>query len=119
MIKGTDLEGADLVTILRRAHGNNQGLFNNSAQSFNHAFYWECMKPGGGGQPSGRLATLIESTFGSFSSFRTEFINAGLTAFGSGWAWLVWTPEGLKVRFHSLVSVSATHVVDLRFMDFR
>jgi Fe-Mn family superoxide dismutase len=98
MIKGTDLEGSDLVTILRHAHtSGNQGLFNNAAQSYNHAFYWECMKAGGGGQPSGRLAALIDSTFGNYGNFRTEFVNAGLTAFGSGWAWLVYTPEGLKV----------------------
>ena len=85
MIEGTDLAGADLITILRAANGTNQPLFNNAAQSYNHAFYWECMKPNGGGVPSGRIAALIDSSFGSFANFRTEFINAGLTAFGSGW----------------------------------
>ena len=97
MIAGTDLEGKDVITILRAAYGKNQGLFNNAAQSYNHAFYWDCMKPNGGGKPSGKLADLIDKQFGSFDKFRTEFINAGLTAFGSGWAWLVWTPAGLKV----------------------
>ena len=96
-IKGTDLENADLVTILRKAYGTNQGLFNNAAQSWNHTFYWHCMKPNGGGKPSGKLVTLIDTKFGSFEKFREEFINAGMTAFGSGWAWLVWTPSGLKV----------------------
>jgi superoxide dismutase, Fe-Mn family len=77
--------------------GKNQALFNNAAQSFNHEFYWKCMKPNGGGKPAGRIAKLIDSSFGDFEKFRAEFVNAGLTAFGSGWAWLVWTPSGLKV----------------------
>jgi len=55
------------------------------------------MKPNGGGKPTGKLAELIDANFGSYDKFRAEFTNAGLTAFGSGWAWLVWTPSGLKV----------------------
>ena len=97
MIKGTPMEKEDLVMIIRKAYGTNQGLFNNAAQSWNHAFYWNCMKPNGGGKPTGKLAELIDKSFGSFDKFRAEFVNAGLTAFGSGWAWLVWTPTGLKV----------------------
>lgn len=98
MIAGTDMEKDDVVTILRKAYGTNQALFNNAAQSYNHAFYWECMKKGGGGKPTGKLAELIDRDFGSFDKFRTEFINAGLTAFGSGWAWLVVDGKGkLKV----------------------
>ena len=98
MIAGTDMEKDDVVTILRKAYGTNQALFNNAAQSYNHAFYWECMKKGGGGKPTGKLATFIDRDFGSFDKFRTEFINAGLTAFGSGWAWLVMGKDGkLKV----------------------
>lgn len=87
LIAGTELEGADVITILRKAYGTNQGLFNNAAQSYNHAFYWECMKANGGGVPTGKIASLIDKHFGSFDKFRTEFINAGLTAFGSGWYW--------------------------------
>lgn len=56
------------------------------------------MKPNGGGRPSDKLAVLISESFGGFEKFREEFSNAGLTAFGSGWAWLVWTPSGLKVK---------------------
>ena len=97
MIAGTELEGSDVVTILRGAYGKNQGLFNNAAQSFNHAFYWNCMKPNGGGKPTGALMAAIESSFGSFDKFVEEFKLAGNTAFGSGWAWLVHTPSGLKV----------------------
>jgi superoxide dismutase, Fe-Mn family len=72
-------------------------LFNNAAQVWNHTFYWECMKAGGGGEPTGPVADLINTAFGSYAAFRTEFENAGNTAFGSGWAWLVLTPSGLKV----------------------
>lgn len=97
MIAGTDMEGDDAVTLLKKSYGNNQGLFNNAAQSFNHAFYWNCMKPGGGGKPTGKLMEMIEKDFGSFEAFETEFKAAGATAFGSGWAWLVNTPDGLKV----------------------
>ena len=85
MITGTDLEGKDVVTILRAAYGKNQGLFNNAAQSFNHAFYWDCMKPNGGGKPTGKVATLIDKYLGGYDKFRADFINAGVTAFGSGW----------------------------------
>mmetsp|Transcript_7893 Transcript_7893/g.11766 ORF Transcript_7893/g.11766 Transcript_7893/m.11766 type:complete len:232 (-) Transcript_7893:162-857(-) len=97
MIEGTNMEGMDVVQILRKSYGTNQGLFNNAAQSFNHAFYWQCMKPNGGGAPTGQLADLINSSFGSFENFRKEFATAGATVFGSGWAWLIWTPSGLKV----------------------
>lgn len=97
MIAGTELEGKDVVTILRKAFGTNQALFNNAAQSYNHAFYWDCMKPNGGGKPTGKLMEMIASTWGDYDKFRAEFINAGMTAFGSGWAWLVWTPSGLKI----------------------
>jgi superoxide dismutase, Fe-Mn family len=72
------------------AYLDNAALFNNAAQSFNHDFYWKCMRPEGGGEPSGRLMELITSSFGSFDNFRKAFVDAGNTAFGSGWAWLVW-----------------------------
>jgi Fe-Mn family superoxide dismutase len=94
------MEGLDVVSILRKAYGTNQGLFNNAAQAYNHAFYWNCMKPNGGGKPTGKLAELIDTSFGSYDEFKTQFINAGATAFGSGWAWLVYTPSGLKVWSH-------------------
>lgn len=97
MIKGTEMENDDVVTILRKAHGRNQGLFNNAAQAFNHDFYWKSMKPGGGGKPTGKLLSAIEKDFGSFEEFKKEFTTAANTAFGSGWAWLVKTPSGLKV----------------------
>ena len=72
------------------------------------AFYWDCMKPNGGGKPTGKLATLIDRDFGSYDKFRTEFVNAGMTAFGSGWAWLVYSDGKLKVIYfihHTILTV--------------
>lgn len=73
------------------------GLFNNAAQAWNHTFYWNCMKPSGGGSPTGALADKINADFGSFDKFKEEFKTAGSTQFGSGWAWLVLDNGSLKV----------------------
>jgi Fe-Mn family superoxide dismutase len=77
---------ADLVNIVMASDG---AVFNQSAQIWNHTFFWSSMKPQGGGKPAGALAAAIDRDFGSFENFRKEFINAGMTQFGSGWAWLV------------------------------
>jgi len=69
--------------------GSEGAVFNNAAQVWNHTFYWHCMKPNGGGRPTGELAEAIVRDFGSFERFREEFANAAATQFGSGWAWLV------------------------------
>lgn len=69
--------------------GSDGGVFNNAAQIWNHTFYWNSMKPGGGGQPQGELLDAIVRDFGSFQNFRAEFVAAATTQFGSGWAWLV------------------------------
>ena len=69
--------------------GSEGAVFNNAAQVWNHTFYWHCMKPNGGGRPTGELADAITRDFGSFERFREEFANAAATQFGSGWAWLV------------------------------
>lgn len=86
LVEGTDDENATLEQIILKAEG---GLFNNAAQVWNHTFYWSCMKPGGGGAPTGELGDKINSAFGSYDSFREEFAKAATTQFGSGWAWLV------------------------------
>jgi Fe-Mn family superoxide dismutase len=70
------------------------GIFNNAAQIWNHTFYWHCMKPAGGGKPTGALAAAIDAAFGSFDNFKAQFTEAALTQFGSGWAWLVKTADG-------------------------
>jgi superoxide dismutase, Fe-Mn family len=71
-------------------------VFNNAAQVWNHTFFWSCMKPKGGGEPSGELAQAITRDFGSFAKFKEEFTQAAITQFGSGWAWLV--SEGGKLK---------------------
>ncbi len=102
MIKGTEMENDDVVTIIKKAHaGQNQPLFNNAGQSFNHDFYWKSMKPQGGGLPTGKLLEQINKDFGGYDKFRAEFTKAANTAFGSGWAWLVSTPSGLKVSIET------------------
>jgi superoxide dismutase, Fe-Mn family len=94
MVEGTDLENQTLEKIMKASYKKNQALFNNAAQSWNHSFYWKCMKPNGGGFPTGRLAQAIASSFGSFTEFHKQFAEAANTAFGSGWAWLVCDRKG-------------------------
>ncbi|MGV8072964.1 MAG: superoxide dismutase [Syntrophobacteraceae bacterium] len=99
LISGTDLENADLETIIKFAAGDasKAGLFNNAAQVWNHSFYWQCMKPKGGGVPTGDIAQKINADFGNYEKFVEELKNAGATQFGSGWAWLVLAGGKLQV----------------------
>ena len=90
-IEGTEFESMDLESIIRKAQG---GIFNNAAQVWNHTFYWHCMKPGGGGEPTGRLGEAITKAFGSFAAFKEQFTATAIGTFGSGWAWLVQRPDG-------------------------
>lgn len=86
LITGTDFEMLPLEDIILKSSG---GIFNNAAQVWNHTFYWKCLSPDGGGEPSGELANVIVKQFGSFSEFKDKFTNIAITLFGSGWAWLV------------------------------
>ena len=88
LISGTDLEKKSLEEIIKISHADKTkaGIFNNSAQVWNHTFYWHSMKPNGGGKPSGAVLQKIEADFGSYENFVSEFKNAGATQFGSGWA---------------------------------
>jgi len=99
LIQGTDLENKDLETIVKKTAGDasKTGIFNNAAQVWNHSFYWKCMKPGGGGKPTGSIAKKIDAAFGSYEKFVEEFKSAGATQFGSGWAWLVLKENKLQV----------------------
>lgn len=91
LIPGTEYEHASLDDIVRKASG---GIFNNGAQVWNHTFYWNCLKPNGGGEPTGKLAEAITKQFGSFGDFRDQFSKAAATLFGSGWAWLIRKEDG-------------------------
>ncbi|MEP3280177.1 MAG: superoxide dismutase, partial [Stappiaceae bacterium] len=89
LLEGSGLEGKSLEDVVRGSFGSNAGLFNNAAQHYNHVHFWKWMKPGGGGSSlPGALAAKIDADLGGFDKFRGDFINAGLTQFGSGWAWL-------------------------------
>jgi Fe-Mn family superoxide dismutase len=96
LIRGTEFADAALEDIVRRSSGP---IFNNAAQAWNHAFFWSCLSPRGGGKPSGEMGRVIDSSFGSFEEFRTRFTQAAQSHFGSGWAWLVCAADGsLSVR---------------------
>jgi len=99
LIVGTDMENDTLETIIKKTSGDaaKMGIFNNAAQVWNHAFYWQCMKPNGGGNPSGPISNKIKATWGNYDKFVEEFRNAGVTQFGSGWAWLVLDKDDLKI----------------------
>lgn len=91
LIKGTEFENASLEDIVKKSAG---GVFNNAAQVWNHTFYWNSMKPNGGGAPTGPLADAINAKWGSFDKFKEEFAKCAVGTFGSGWAWLVKKADG-------------------------
>lgn len=90
LLAGTPHENASLETVIKDSAGDKAkaGIFNNSAQIWNHTFYWHSMKPGGGGKPYGKVAELIDRDLGGYDNFVKEFKQAAATQFGSGWAWL-------------------------------
>ena len=86
LIKGTVLDGVSLETIIKTAYLTNYTeLYNNAAQVYNHQFYWKSMAPSGGGVPTGKVLDMINKHLGNYTNFRTSFIDAGSTVFGSGW----------------------------------
>ena len=89
LLEGSGLEILPLEDIVKESYGKNAGLFNNAGQHYNHVHFWNWMKPNGGGNKlPGKLQAAIDSDLGGFDKFRTDFIAAGTTQFGSGWAWL-------------------------------
>lgn len=99
LIEGTDMAAASLEDIITKTaeDAGKAGIFNNAAQVWNHTFYWQSMKPNGGGAPSGAIADKINADFGSYDAFCEQLKNAGLTQFGSGWAWLVLKGNKLEI----------------------
>ncbi|HIP77507.1 MAG TPA: superoxide dismutase [Kiloniellaceae bacterium] len=94
LIAGTADEEKTLEEIIASSTG---GLFNQAAQVWNHTFFWNSMKPGGGSAPDGALAQAIDAAFGSLDAFKEQFKAAGVGQFGSGWVWLVKDNGGLKI----------------------
>ena len=91
LVEGTDLAEKSLEEIVQTSTG---GVFNNAAQVWNHTFYWHCLSPNGGGEPTGELADAIVKAFGSFAEFKAKFTDSAINNFGSGWTWLVKTEDG-------------------------
>ncbi|MFN7094843.1 MAG: superoxide dismutase [Burkholderiales bacterium] len=91
LIEGTEFENDNLEEIIQKSSGK---IFNNAAQVWNHTFYWHCLSPNGGGEPSGGLSEAIVEKWGSFEEFKKVFTKLSIDTFGSGWGWLVKTPEG-------------------------
>ena len=91
LVEGTENESKTLEEIITSSTG---GLFNNAAQVWNHTFYWNCLSPSGGGEPTGALADAITAKWGSFADFKEAFTNSAINNFGSGWTWLVKKADG-------------------------
>ena len=99
LIAGTEWEGKSLEEIIRLAAADpaKVGVFNNAAQVWNHTFFWHCMKPQGGGRPTGKLAKMLDEAFGSYEKFVEQFKATAVGRFGSGWGWLVLEGGALKL----------------------
>ncbi|WP_441254586.1 superoxide dismutase [Fe] [Aeromonas sp. A600620] len=91
LVPGTEFEGKSLEEIIKTSSG---GIFNNAAQIWNHTFYWHCLSPNGGGEPTGALADAINKAFCSFAEFKDAFTKSAIGNFGSSWTWLVKKADG-------------------------
>ena len=91
LTKGMKYAGKEASAVIQMTAGDpaKAAVFNNAAQAWNHAYFFKCMKPDGGGEPEGVLAEMIDATFGSFVNFKELFLTAAKDQFGSGWVWLV------------------------------
>lgn len=108
LTQNTPFQDLSLEQVITKSSG---GIFNNAAQVWNHTFYWHCMKPNGGGEPTGDLAEAIKEAFGTFAKFKETFTNAALNQFGSGWAWLSKNRDG-SLEIHSTPNAGTPMVED-------
>ena len=124
------MDGLSLEEVVKQSHGKNAGLFNNAAQHYNHVHFWKWMKKGGGGTSlPGAIAKAIDSDLGGYDKFRADFINAGTTQFGSGWAWLavkngkleiMKTPNGENPLIHDAKPILGVDVWEHSYyIDYR
>ncbi len=99
LVQGSANESKTLEELICLSSGKPDmvGVFNNAAQVWNHTFFWNCMSPNGGGSPTGKIAEMINASFGNYEKFAADFKQAALTQFGSGWAWLVQECDDLKI----------------------
>ena len=129
LLKGTELKDKSLEEIVKASFGTNAPLFNNAAQHYNHVHFWKWLKLNGKQDIVGDLAKMIESDLGGMEKFRSDFINAGLTQFGSGWAWLALkngrleimkTPNGENPLIHNATPLLGVDVWEHSYyIDYR
>jgi Fe-Mn family superoxide dismutase len=119
LVAGTDLDNRSLADVIAAVAGDpaKAGVFNNAAQVWNHTFFWQSMKPGGGGAPSGPLADAIETAFGGPAGFVEQFKAAAVGRFGSGWSWLVADAGALKIVTTANAEMPMPPVVPLLTCD--
>ena len=100
LVENTPNANLGLEELIRKVHGqtNEKKVFNNAAQVWNHTFYWHSLSPTGGGEPKGAIAQAISKSFGDFASFKQKFSDAAAAQFGSGWAWVVKTADGIAIE---------------------
>lgn len=113
LIEGTDLTSKTIEDIIKNTVNDTEkaGIFNNAAQVWNHTFYWQSMKPNGGGLPTGDIADKIDADFEGYDNFIEQLKNVGLTQFGSGWAWLVLKNNRLEIMKTSNADTPIAHGV--------
>lgn len=113
LIKGTDMEGDNLETIISKSSKDpsRSSIFNNAAQVWNHSFYWNCLKRGEGGLPPGEIGKKFISDFGNYKTFAEQFKVAATAQFGSGWAWLVLKDDKLEIMTTSNADTPIAHGV--------
>jgi Fe-Mn family superoxide dismutase len=129
LLKGSEFEGKSLEEIVKGSFGKNAGLFNNAGQHFNHNHFWHWMKPNGGGAIPGRLEKKIIEDLGSVEKMKEDFIQAGVTQFGSGWNWLavkdgritvMKTPNGESPLVHGATPILGCDVWEHSYyIDYR
>ena len=129
LMKGTEFEDKPVEEVVKGTFGKNQPLFNNAGQHFNHIHFWKWMKPHGGGTPSGAVEKALMESFGSFDKFKEDFVQAGVTQFGSGWAWLavkngkievMKTPNGENPLVHGATPILGVDVWEHSYyIDYR
>ncbi len=130
LLEGSGLEGKSLEDVCRESHGKNAGLFNNAGQHYNHIHFWSWMKPGGGGTSlPAKLQAAVDSDLGGFDKMRADFVQAGVTQFGSGWAWIavmdgmlefMKTPNGENPLVHGATPILGCDVWEHSYyIDYR
>ena len=129
LLKGTEFEGKSVEEVVKASYGKNQPLFNNAGQHYNHIHFWQWMKPNGGGAIPGRLEKKIAEDLGGADKFKEDFIQAGITQFGSGWAWLavqngklviMKTPNGENPLVHNATPILGVDVWEHSYyIDYR